>query len=76
MTAMFNIPEKSTKAQSIRLGLLKLRAAIAGVISGWFGPRARLDDDPNQTELGRLAHHRREEIRRATDELRRLGVRN
>ena len=76
MTAMTNIPEKSTKAQPIHLGLLKLRVAIAGVISGWFGPRARLDDDANQAELGRLAHHRREEIRRATDELRRLGVRN
>ncbi len=76
MTAMFNIPEKSTKAQPIRSGLSMLRVAIAGVISGWFGPRVRLDDDANQAELGRLAHHRREEIRRATDELRRLGVRN
>ena len=76
MTAMSNIPEKATKARPIRLGLFKLRVAIAGVMSGWFGPRARLDDDANQAELGRLAHHRREEIRRAADELRRLGVRN
>lgn len=76
MTAMSNIPEKATKAQSIRLGPFKLRAAIAGVMSGWFGPSARFDDDANQAELGRLAHHRREEIRRAADELRRLGVRN
>ena len=75
MTAMFNIPDKSTKAQHIRSGLLKLRVAIDGAISAWFGPRARLDDDANQDELDRLEYRRREELRRALEELRRLGVR-
>ena len=76
MTATFNIPEKSKKAQHIRSGLLKLRSAINAVFSVQPSRPTRLDDDANQMELLRLAHHRREEIRRATDELRRLGVRN
>ena len=74
MTAMFNIPDKPTNAQHIRSGLLKLRVAIDGAILIWFGPRARLDDDANQTELSRLEHRRREEIRRGLEELRRLDV--
>ena len=76
MTAMFNIPEKSTNTQPVHSGFSALRLAIAGAVSAWFGPRARLDNDANQIELRQVAHHRREEIRRATDELRRLGVRN
>ena len=76
MTAMFNIPEKSTMAQHIRSGLFMLRSAISAVFSVQPSRPTRLDDDANQIELRRLAHHHREEIRRATDELRRLGVRN
>ena len=75
MTAIVTIPDKSTKAQHIRSGLLKLRVAVDGAISIWFGPRARLDDDANQAELDRLEHRRREEIRRGLEELRRLDVR-
>ena len=76
MTAMFSIPEKSTPAQRIRSGLLTLRSAMGAVFSVRPSRPKRFDDDANQIELRQLAHHRREEIRRASDELRRLGVRN
>lgn len=76
MTAMFNIPKKSTVAQQIRSSIFKLRSAMGAVLSAQPSRPTRLDDDANQFELLRLAHHHREEIRRATDELRRLGVRN
>ena len=76
MTEMFNSPENSTVLQRIRSGLFMLRSAIGAVFSVQPSRPTRLYDDANQVELLRLAHHRREEIRRATGELRRLGVRN
>ena len=75
MTEVLDTPGKSTLAQHSRFGLALLRTAITAALSAGRAAPVRLDDAENQIELLRLAHHRREEIRRGCEELRLLGVR-
>lgn len=75
MTEVLNSSGKSTLARQIRFGLTLLRTAITAALPAGRGAPVHLEDEANQIELSRLAHHRSEEIRRGGEELRLLGVR-